>query len=680
MLLLLCFGIGARADNFVTIGTASGAPDEEVTVSVAMTNTDAVAALQVSIPLSDELSFVTGSAAVGSRSSGHSVTAGVKDGELNIMAYNMSLSAFTGNEGEVVSFRLKLGNKPTDIALNVSKLILTDTNGNTVSGTANGGSVSIRCAKAQYSTITVDFGSVPIRSTYNQTVTVTNVGNEPLTVTGMQFNTYPTDFSSTTVFPLTVEAGGSADIDITYAPQERGTVSETVKVLCNSISKLNNITLKAQPFAVNELHLQPAEGIADEIVTVAMNMNNMDAISGFQLEFTLPQELTFIANSFTLSARKQDHTVVQTQANGVVRIICYSPTDASFTGNDGELATIQFKLSGRNSPWIETSKCLLTATIKNQVTNVCSASYGTSITILSPQIGANNTLDMGATPVTEDAVSELWVGNNGSAPLTINRVVFDKAGFSVREDIPVTIQPWEGCTLTVVYPSTEEGDYATTMQIYSNDPEQRLSNINVTGNRFAPNYLSFSADDVAKNQDVSVDVAMRNYDAINGLQFDVEYPSAYYEPTNDLVTTARAAGLSVSQRSIGENKVRYFFYSLSDAAIEPGEGKILTFKLHAKADAPEGAYPMNVTNIKLGTSEMVNKYAGSDLSFTFNVVGYILGDANGDGNIDSGDIMAIYSAMAGTADAATSGRADVNGDSNIDSGDIMAVYSIMAGK
>ena len=284
--LLLCFGMGARAGNIVTIGTASGASGDEVTVSVSLANTDAVSSLQLSITMNEQLSFVDGSAVLGSRCTDHSVTAGVKDGALNIMVYSMGLAAISGNEGEVMSFRLKLGNQPTTVALTASKLILTDTDGNTVSGSTQNGSVSIRCAKAQYSSMTVDFGSVPIRSTYTRNVTVTNVGNEPLEVTGLQFSKYPTDFSSTTSFPFTVNAGSSASINITYAPQERGTINETVKVVCNSISKLNNISLKAQPFAVNELHVQPTSGIADEVVTVSMTMNNMDAISGFQFECT----------------------------------------------------------------------------------------------------------------------------------------------------------------------------------------------------------------------------------------------------------------------------------------------------------------------------------------------------------------------------------------------------------
>ncbi|MBR1681772.1 MAG: choice-of-anchor D domain-containing protein [Bacteroidaceae bacterium] len=618
----LCFGIGARAGNVVTIGTVSGVPGDEVTVSIGLTNTDAVAALQVLLPLGEQLSYVEGSVALGSRCSSHSVTAGVKDGALSLMIYSLNMTAFSAGEGEVASFRLKLGNQPSDIVLAASKVLLTDTDGNSIAdATATGGSVSIRCARAQYSTTKVDFGSVPIRSTYHRSVQVTNTGNEPLTISGLQFSSYPTRFSSDTSFPLTVEAGSSTSIDIRYEPDARGTVKETVKVVCNSISKLNSITLAAQPFAVNELHIQPAEGLSDETVTVAMTMNNMDAISGFQLEFTLPEALTYVTGSFALSGRKQNHSVVESLSNGTLRILCYSPDDTAFTGEDGTLATMQLRLTGRNSATLKASKCLLTATIDNVVTDVCSADYGATVTIRSPRINANNKLEMGATPVTEDAMSALTVRNYGNAPLILSRVVFADEGFAISEDLPVTIEAWGSKELTVVYPSKTEGDYSTTMHIYSNDPEQRLLDVSVTGNRFAPNYLSFAAKDVLAGQDVSVDVSMSNYDAVNGLQFDVEYPSDYYEPTSELTTTARAAGLTVTEHSIATNTVRYFFYSLSDAAIAAGDGQILTFTLHAKGNAPEGEYALQVKNIILGTPAMANKYAGDMTDeVTFQVV------------------------------------------------------------
>ena len=73
--LLLCFGIGARADNVLTITGGNGAPDEEVTVSFALTNTDAVTAMQLSIPLDEELTLVSGSLVKSARLANHDASA-----------------------------------------------------------------------------------------------------------------------------------------------------------------------------------------------------------------------------------------------------------------------------------------------------------------------------------------------------------------------------------------------------------------------------------------------------------------------------------------------------------------------------------------------------------------------------------------------------------------------------
>ena len=628
LLFLLCLGVEVRADNVVTVSAVEGAPGSEVTVNVSLANTDAVSALQVLIPLDERLTYVAGSAALTDRCASHSVTAGMKDGALSLMVFSISQAALSGNEGTVATFRLKLGNQPGTYPLVSTKTIVTDTDGNQLECALTSGTATVRCAKAQYGTMTVDFGSVPIRDIYQRMLTVTNTGNESLTVTGLQFSVYPTDFSSSTTFPLTIAPGSSAGIAITYAPQERGTVSETVTVVCNGVSKQNTIALKAQPYAVNELHMQDAGGMVDDTVTVAMTMNNMDAVSGFQLEFYMPNELAFVENSFVLSSRKQDHVLVQTVSDGVLRILCYSPTDKPFTGTDGELATMRFRLVGHNSTSLSPGKCLLTATINNQVTNVCSRSTGARITIGSPQISVGSTLDMGAQPVTEDAQAEVTVSNQGNVPLIINRVTFDREGFSVEESLPLTINPMMHKSLTVVYPSKEEVNFATTMQIYSNDPEQRLSTVNITGSRFAPNYLSIATPDIFRTEDLTVNISVDNYDRVVGVQFDLTYPSQYYEPyDNNYTIASRVAGMSVTMRPISDNCIRYFCYFLSGNGIEPGDGDVLSIRLRPRAallDMQEAqlyssSWNVGVSNVKLGTEQLDNKYCGGTTSSNFSI-------------------------------------------------------------
>ena len=194
------------------------------------------------------LTLVENSGETCSRSSGHSLTVGVKDGVLNLFLYSLTMSAIGGNSGEVAKFRLRLGAQPQTVSLNLSKSVLADVNGATVDNATEGGSVTTRCAKAQYSTMTVDFGEVPIRSTYRQTVTVTNVGNADLEITGMTFSDVNV-FSSATSFPLNLGAGASAKLDVSYAPVERGAISKTVKGSYNTFEEL----IDAHPTGIRHL-------------------------------------------------------------------------------------------------------------------------------------------------------------------------------------------------------------------------------------------------------------------------------------------------------------------------------------------------------------------------------------------------------------------------------------------
>ena len=618
LLLLLCIGIGAKADNVVMLSSAEGAPDEEVTVTVSLSNTDAISSLQLSIPLDEQLSLVAGSGTLGSRCASHSLTVGVKDGMLNVFVYSLSLATFSGNDGEVASFRLKLGNQPGVVSLTPQKTVIADGDGTPVDATTESGQVTIRCAKAQYSTMEVDFGAVPIRDTYTRTVTVTNVGNDDLVISALSFSDVNV-FSTTTTLPLTLAAGAQQQLNVTYAPVERGDITRTLKVVCNSVSKLNTITLKAQPFAVNELHMQPASGVSDEEVTVGMTMNNMDPVSGYQVEFKLPDELQYVDGSFNLSDRCTNHTPIVSANGQQLTIIVYSGSDTPLTGNDGEIGSFKVKLTGRNSVTLKPTKTVLSATINNKVDNVMSDVYGATITIRSPRISTSSSLDFGAVSVTEPCEQPFSISNYGSAPLTISRIVFNNEALSIKETLPLTIEAGSSTAVTVAYGSTEQTAFEATMQIYSNDPELRLREVRVTGSRFAPNYMAVSAEDIFAKENLAIDIALNTYDQVMGLQFDVVYPGQYYSTfDNNYTLEPRAAGMTATVRQVDANRLRFFCYFLTETGIAPGEGKIMTLLLNPIAEGvPAGSYTVTLKDIMFGTADMSEKYAGTDAQCTF---------------------------------------------------------------
>ncbi len=618
VLVLLAVANGMQAGNTIHISSTKGSPGSTVSVSVSMDNTDAVSAMQIQIPMPDNCTLVEGSATAADRASNHSVTAGVKDGVLNLFVFSQSMATLSGTSGEVMTFKLKLGNQPSTTTLQPSAIILTNTEGNKVDAKAESGTVTVEAAKAEYGSMTVDFGRVPIRGTYTSSLTINNTGNAPLTVTALEFSAF--EFSSDANLPLTIEAGGSQTITLTYAPTVRGEVSKTLKVVCNSSSKLNTITLKATPYAVNELHVDDASGIADSTVEIHLRMNNMDPINGFQFEFNMPDQLKYVDGSFTLSNRKTDHQSVASLDGSTLKLIAYSLSDQAFTGNDGEIASFRVKLSGQYGTSLDASKAILTATLDGKVTDVLSDKYGGYVNILSPVLSTQSELDMGRTPVTEDATATLTVNNYGQAPLTISRVVFDSLGFSVKETLPLTIQPYENKSLTVVYNGQTQSDFSSIMQLYCNDPNQRMWNVKLSGNRFAPNYVSMSSKNIYTGDTLKVDLSLSNYDPINGLQFDVSYPKDYFTPVGTVTGTDRTKGLSMQVRDLGNDTCRYFIYSLTNTSIAPGSGKICTIAFAPKADIPTGSYSVSVTKVKVGSSELKDKYAGNDFTMRFKVI------------------------------------------------------------
>ena len=54
----------------------------------------------------------------------------------------------------------------------------------------------------------------------------------------------------------------------------------------------------------------------------------------------------------------------------------------------------------------------------------------------------------------------------------------------------------------------------------------------------------------------------------------------------------------------------------------------------------------------------------------------IVGDVNGDGNVTSADITAIYSLLLNN-DSSSIVNGDVDGDGNITSSDVTAIYNIL---
>ena len=642
------------ADNTLSLSSASGHPGDTVEISLSLANTDNVVAVQMDIPLGNSLTYVANSCTHTSRANGHQLTASVVNGTLKIITYSLSLNPYSGNSGEILTFKLKLGNNPGTIALEPSQSVASAANGDALESSVNNGSVTILTPEIQVNTPTIDFGHIPIRSTYNNNVSLTNTGNEPLVISAVQFSN---DRFSSSFSGMTIQSGASGSIPIEYAPIDEGAVNERLTIVSNSTTGNAIVNLIADPFAVNELHVVQVSGYSDSTVTVALTMNNMSEISGLQCKFKLPSALEYVDGSFALSGRSNGHQVWSGMSNDTLTIVAFSLSNAVFADNDGTIATFRVKLVGTSGwYWLEQIEPILSNVAG---VNKLSASYGEYVIIRSPLISCDNTLDMGSSSVTETVVKPFAVNNYGDAPLRIDEVVFDQIGFSVQNELPMVIEQYQSAVLNVAYNREMEGNFSANMQIRSNDPTNGAFNVTVSGSRYEPNCVSITTEVNTYYEDVQVALNMDNYTEITAVQFDFCYPHRYYSVgQTDFVAGSRINGHSLTVFPLNDSVYRVMLFSMQNVVFGGHMGGIVSVTMHPLPATVAGTYSVFGENIVLSDIGGVNKFSCDNPSAEFTTICPPLAESveatacdsyawNGETYTESGDYEQTFTASNG---------------------------------
>ncbi len=567
-LALMFITFGARATNSLTISSVSGRPGEEVTVAVDLTAEDAVAAVDIAIPVTDQTAYVAGSCELNEqRSAGHSVSAATTDGVLRILVYNFTLAPL--NDGSsLLTFKLKLGKTPSCYAL-VPTVVLSDAQGASLSAESTAGEVTIVSPKLSVSPTSIDFGRSAIRGEYTRTLTLTNTGTELLTVSG-----FKTSAAELTVSPetLTVEAGSSRDVTVTYKPTVRATgITEKILVESDAINGTQTVAVSAIPYSVNELSVSSASGNSDSEVTISITMTNMEPIVSAQLSIKLPDALEYVAGSVEAGSRASEHTAYASVSDGVLNLFLINLENKPVSGNDGELMSFRLQLNSSTNYYLyltPTNVVLSNASSENMV----SGTHEGMVSIYAPTISTDDSLVMDDTSVTATAEKQLTISNYGPATLSISRVVFGDEGYSIKEELPIEVDRWDSTTITVCYASSTSGDYSTTMNIYSNDPDNRMKSVAVSGRLYEPNEVTFTAEPSSDYQECTLHASLTNYSEIAALQMDIHMPEGMTTSLDDLTLSDRVANHSVSLQEISSGVYRLVIFSLKNEVISDDSG------------------------------------------------------------------------------------------------------------
>ncbi len=585
--------------NNITLTATSGTPGTEVTLSAAFTMTEPVTAMEIHIPLTEHITLVDGSAVLAAnRITDHTISAAVVDNLLKVYIYSLSLTPLQGTEGELFSLRLLLGDEPAVYTL-TPIVMMSNAAGAAVACTGSSTQLTLQAPKIAIVTEQIDFGRVPIRSTYTKTITLKNIGTTDLHITDLVPDTAVLSVSPTTA---TIAAGSSQNFTLTYAPTIRGTLAKRITVLSDATNHARQyVNVKATPFSVNELHVPNLSGISDSIVTVSLKMNNMEPIVAAQVSFKMPAQLEYVVGSATVTARGVNHSCIANMTGDTLTLIAYSPTNTAFTGDDGDVLSFDVRLNGKSGYYYLKPLNVVLSNITEE--NMTSATYQGYVRIQSPTISSATSLSFGTKSITESITATYAIRNSGGAPLTIEKAAFLAEGYQVTTPLPLVIAQSNTETITVQYTPTAEGDFATTMQLYTNDPATRMQSVDLSGTVFEPNTLSLTVTTQA-NGDAILAVEMDNYSDVVALQFDVHSTVALTELPYEASTRLSAHNVSVT--SMGDY-YRVIIFSMNNTAIADHEGDILAFRFSATEEIQS---TITIDNVVITETDGVNKYSG----------------------------------------------------------------------
>ena len=223
------------AVNEIYIGTGQGETNTEITIPVSISNMESFSGFQFDITLPNDINYVANSLVLSSRSSDHLIQANIIGGNtLRFISYSNSNADFSGNQGEVFSFKLQADVSSGTYPLNISNSIISNlTIGNIVSDVYNG-SITVNAPYLTTTPQSIDYGNFPFTEIRSTEITLYNSGTAELIIDEVIKNNDV--FSFPISLPLSIAVGQSETITLTFTPSSSA-VSSSSKFLALSLEK-----------------------------------------------------------------------------------------------------------------------------------------------------------------------------------------------------------------------------------------------------------------------------------------------------------------------------------------------------------------------------------------------------------------------------------------------------------
>jgi hypothetical protein len=655
--LLLLFTIQFTiAQNSIVFGNHEVSTKENFDFEISLNNTDEISAIQFDITFNnDAIELATGSQLT-SRAS--SYTLGVSNpspGVIRVLLYSGSNAGITGNTGDLLILKLKSKTLPGDFVLNYSNVVVSSPAGSAVTTAVQAGSTKVLGPLMNIATSSVGFGRVAMGDSPTKTVTIQNLGNLPLTLSSASTIT---PFSIQETFPFTINANSSRNLTLQIDSSIKYNSSTLLSFQnndSNALRKLQNVTLSAVVYAVNEIKVGTGAGIINTEVEIPIVIENMEPFTGFQFDVQLPTGIEYVQSSIVTSSRFDGHAIGVSLIDGnKLRFIAYSGANKDFTGNTGEMFTFKLKPNVSSGNY---SLIISDAIISNvNLGNVISDSYNGSIQINSPSLSLSpSSISYGNVPITETRQTSVRLTNTGSALLIIDQLTYNNEALNVDITLPLEIGVGNYSDVNILFTPKNIGAYSKSISFRHNGSSgQEL--LQVAATVFSPNFVMVEDKVAYRDQTNTFQILLKNNDAVRAVQFDLKLPTGFVMDINNLGTTTRTAGYSVYASVLNSTTYRVLLYANTNISIDPGDQSILSLPIHLDNSLSFGTYSFifsntiisdvnnqNISSVVLETGEITVK---SKLTITADAKSKVYGEVDPaltyqitTGSLEAGDTL-----------------------------------------
>lgn len=557
------------ADNTIQLYATDGNPGDIVSVQVSMSVTDKVVAAEFSFPMVDGLTFVPESFTVEAEELTMSSQAALNKDGLRVFFFSTQLDMSKIGNGPLFSFKVKLGRTPGIFKINPTA-ILSDENGKALRVNVSTADITVKAPDIALSAEKIDFGHIAIRSSYSKTLGIRNVGTVPLTVASISC-TSPELTVSETYF--TVQPGSTKQVSLNYSPLLANPDEFILSIISDAIDhECTTLEIVADSYSVNELSVGKSSGDVGTDISLDLLMDNMENISAVQCSFSLPEGVTFVGNSFIPSDRSCGMNLFSSEDNCTLKLYIFSESGNFISEGSGKIATFKLHLESMNGFYDLVPNDVILA--NKNLTNMISAIHYGSIEVLSPSLACSPMFDMGTISMPDSPTGEYIIRNEGKKDLIIDRISFEGDEFCLNDNCPIVVSPGSQKCLSISCVLEESGEYSAVMTLYTNTPQNRMTDVFVGCRIIEPNYISPEALVNSDGKSGILKVSLSNYNTISAIQFNVYGLENVTFDKSSFTMTDRCSDFSFSISENNDGSTRILLYSIADKCISGNDGEL----------------------------------------------------------------------------------------------------------